>query len=89
MQKSIGVIWFHPKFRESYKTLPLPVKVRAEKREKIFRKNPFHPVLRAHKLKGRLADLYSFSVDAKYRILFRFHAGGAIFLDVGDHDIYR
>ena len=89
MTQRIKIIWHHPKFRESYIELPQTVKMKAEKQEKIFRDNPFHPLLRTHKLKGRLADLYSFSVDAKYRILFRFYKQGVIFLDIGDHDIYR
>lgn len=67
----------------------MEVQRKAEGKEKLFRENPFHPLLRTHKLKGRLADLYSFSVDATYRVVFKFYNSDVIFLDIGSHDIYR
>ena len=74
--RGVRTIWHHPHFRESYAELPRRVKAKAESREKLL-------------LKGRLADLYSFSVDATRRIRFRFREDGVIFLDIGDHDLYR
>lgn len=83
-------IEYSSRFESSYKKLPLAIQKKAEQREILFRRNPFHPLLRTHKLHGKLKAFYSFSVDAKYRIAFRFAgASTAVFLDVGDHGIYR
>ncbi|MBI3627039.1 type II toxin-antitoxin system YoeB family toxin [Candidatus Uhrbacteria bacterium] len=58
--------------------------------EKIFRKNPFDPSLKTHKLKGKFKDFWSFSIGYKYRIVFEFSADGFVyFLSAGDHDIYQ
>jgi addiction module RelE/StbE family toxin len=82
-------IYFHPQFKKSYKKLTLTIKKKAEIKEKIFRKNPFHPSLKTHKLKGKLKDIWSFSVDNKYRIIFIFDNNDVIFLDIGGHEIYE
>ena len=82
-------IYYHPHFRRAYKSLPLSVKKRAENRVEIFREDPFDSRLRTHKLHGQLSHLWSFYIDSKYRIIFEFDEKDAIFLDTGDHDIYR
>ena len=83
-------ILYLPKFGREYKKLPRPVQVLAEKREKIFRSNPFSPKLKTHKLRGPLQEFWSFSIDYKYRIIFDFADGDTIrFYSVGDHDIYE
>lgn len=82
-------IFYHPRFTHSYKKLSDAVKIRAEERELVFRRNPFNKLLRAHKLHGQLKDKWSFSVDNTYRILFEFDNSDVIFLDVGDHKIYK
>jgi len=65
-------IYFHPQFRKSYKKLPLTIKKKAEIKEKIFKKNPFHPSLKTHKLKGKLKDIWSFSLLITNTELFLF-----------------
>jgi addiction module RelE/StbE family toxin len=83
-------IKYTPRFEKSYSNLPDHVKKKAEKREKIFRKDPFDKRLDNHKLHGKLEGLRAFSIDNKYRIVFKFNdSGDAYFLRVGDHDIYR
>jgi len=82
-------VFYHPRFRKNYQRLPISAKQKAEKREEIFRKNPFDPRLEIHKLHGRLKDKWSFSVDRKNRILFEFDKEDIIFLDVCDHDLYK
>jgi addiction module RelE/StbE family toxin len=81
-------IYYHPRFKRSYKKLSFNIQKKAEIRERIFRKDPHDLRLDAHKLHGRLKDQWSFSVDKRYRILFEFHRSDIIFLDIGDHDIY-
>ena len=83
-------IRYSPKFRRQYKRLSAEVKTRAEKREVIFRKNPFDRRLKAHKLHGPQERFLSFSVDFSYRIIFEFvTAETVIFYEIGTHDIYE
>jgi len=67
----------HPEIRRSYgKTLQL------------LEANPFHPSLRLHPLKGRLAGLHSVSINLSYRITLELLLEGKriILIDLGDHD---
>ena len=83
-------IIYSPKFAKEYKKLPLDIKKLAEKKEKIFRKNPFDSRLHTHKLSGRLRDFWSLSIDYSYRIIFEIGEQEVIYFhSVGDHDIYR
>lgn len=79
------------KFIREYKKLPVHVKVIAEEQEIIFCNDPFDSRLKTHKLSGRLADFYSFSIGYRYRIIFEFSADkkSAYFYSVGNHDIYH
>ena len=45
-------IRYSSKFKRQYKKLSKEVKVHAEKREVLFRKNPFDSRLKTHKLHG-------------------------------------
>ena len=76
-------------FRKAYRRLPKRIQDAADRKDALFRTNPFLPVLRTHKLHGRLEGLWAFWVVFEYRILFEFINGGAIFYDVGTHDIYK
>ena len=78
-------------FRERYQNLPKIVQRKAEKQEKLFCQNPFHPSLRAEKLEPKDKQVWSFRIDRKYRIIFRFINGNkALFLTVGPHDwVYK
>ncbi len=78
------------KFAREYKKLPKAVKFLAEKKEVMFRKNPFEPTLDTHKLHGRLKEFWSFSIGFKYRVIFEFAENDtAHFHSVGNHDIYQ
>jgi mRNA-degrading endonuclease YafQ of YafQ-DinJ toxin-antitoxin module len=66
----------HPELRERYfKTLLL------------LEQNPFHPSLRLHLLKGRLAGLHSVSISMQYRITLELELREheIIFVNVGSH----
>lgn len=82
-------IFYHHVFTKNYKRLPLKIKLKAERRELLFCKDPFDPRLKTHKLHGKLKDTWSFSVDNTFRILFEFTDSCVIFLDIGDHDLYK
>ncbi|HUV81223.1 MAG TPA: type II toxin-antitoxin system mRNA interferase toxin, RelE/StbE family [Patescibacteria group bacterium] len=83
-------IYYSSNFATEYKKLPLKIKKIAERKEQIFRKNPFDPRLKTHKLKGNLKGFLSFSINQKYRIIFEVINSDTIwFYSVGDHSIYK
>ena len=84
------VIFYSPEFKRQFRKLSKDLQMIAIKREILFRKDPFSPTLKTHKLTGRLQRIWSFSLDYKNRILFRFLGGKTVlFESVGDHSIYR
>jgi len=83
-------IYYSNKFAREYKKLPIEIKRIAEKREKIFRQNPFDLRLKTHRLSGKLKTFWSFSIDFKHRIIFEIiDEKTAWFHSVGTHNIYR
>ena len=83
-------IAYSPEFARRFKKLPREIKLKALVKEKIFRKDPFDPVLKTHKLSGKLADEYAFWVDFKTRIIFSFINSNLVcFHSVGGHEIYK
>lgn len=82
-------IVYQPIFEKRYRNLPEPVKRLAEQKEVLFSKNPFDPRLRTHKLHGKFKDLYAFSINRSYRIIFDFISADIVrFHTIGKHDIY-
>ena len=74
-------------FDRRYKKLPQEIKDRAKKQEKLFVANAFDARLSTHKLHGKDADRWAYSVDYDYRIKFLFLSGAKIlYLDIGTHD---
>jgi len=51
-------IYYSSKFAKEYRKLPLKIKLLAEKKEIVFRKDPFDPNLKTHKLTGKLKMYY-------------------------------
>lgn len=77
-------------FEKRYRRLPIEIQKKAEFKETIFRENPFDARLKTHKLHGRLDDFLAFSIDYRYRIVFKFLEKDTVrFYAVGDHSIYQ
>jgi len=78
-------------FTRLYRKLPAAAQKKADVKTQLFRKNPFHPSLRAKKLEPHHEEVWSFWTDRDYRIKFRFlDAQHVHFLFIGDRkDIYR
>lgn len=82
-------ILYSSHFLRRYKKLPADIKLLAEHKEIIFRKDWKSPTLAVHKLNGKLLGLWAFSINSKYRIIFEFSSKETIlFTTIGDHDIY-
>jgi addiction module RelE/StbE family toxin len=83
-------IEYSPKFKKKFKKLPREVKEKTIILEKLFRKNPFDPKLKTHKLHGTLKEYWAFSISFGYRIGFTFIEGRtARFHDIGTHSVYK
>ena len=78
-------------FERRYGELSAHIQRKAERREALFRANPFHPTLHTERLHPKERDVWSFRIDEDYRILFRFTDRDTVtFLAVGPHHwIYR
>jgi len=80
-------ILYSPKFLSSFKKLSEETKNLLRIKETIFRENPFEHQLKTHKLKGK--NEWSFCVTYKIRVIFIFENDIYIFVNIGDHSIYR
>ncbi len=84
------IVIFSPQFLRKVKKLEKNLQNEVIEKVAIFKKDPQNPVLRTHKLKGKLSDLYSFSVNYRYRIIFEYNSANQIsFLTIGTHDVYK
>ena len=84
------MIYHNDEFKRNFLALPRKTQKKSAKTEQLLLNNPFHPSLRLHKLKGKLAGLWSISVDRRYRIVFKPLSDGEIlFVNIGMHAIYE
>ena len=67
-------IEYTSRFKRAYQKLSFPIQEKAERREKLFRADPFDRRLDTHKLHGKLREFHSFCIDRNYRIVFKFAA---------------
>ena len=87
--KKYFLVIYSGRFVRDLNSLPPPIQKRAAKTEQVFKENPFHPSLRLHKLKGKLAGQWSFSVTRSIRIIFKPQENGdMLFISIGSHAIY-
>ncbi len=84
------IVIFSPQFLRKVKKLEKNLQNEVLEKVAIFKKYPQNPVLKTHKLKGKLRDLYSFSVNYRYRIIFEYSSANQVsFLTIGTHDVYK
>jgi mRNA-degrading endonuclease RelE of RelBE toxin-antitoxin system len=78
-------------FEKYYQKLPSNIQQKADKQTEFFKKDIFYPSLHTEKLEPRNKEVWSFRVDKKYRIFFRFNNRDSIrLLVIGPHDwIYK
>lgn len=82
---------FTPAFIRQLKSLPEKLQEEAFQKIELFSDLKNHQNLKVHKLKGRLAGRYSFSVDYATRIVFCYlktKPKEACLLAIGDHEVY-
>ena len=77
-------------FIKSFTKLPSSIQRLAIEKEKLFKADLFHPSLRTHRLKGKLAAFYAYRVNREYRIIFEIvNTSTVIYHDIGTHRIYQ
>lgn len=77
------------KFERNYKKLPDYLKDKAESALEIFKVDSSDVRLRVHKLHGRFAEYWAFTVSYDCRIIFRHGNDDEVYLiAIGDHAIY-
>lgn len=85
----IKTVYYSSQFKKSIKK-HRAFKKQIEKRINIFLSDPFNPIIKTHKLTGKLSSYWSFSVDYHVRILFEFIDEETVgFIDIGTHEIYK
>ena len=85
----IESIYYSSQFKKSVKKYRQNRK-QIEKKIEQFLKDPFDKSLKPHKLTGKLALYWSFSVNYHLRILFEFIDSETVgFIDIGTHEIYK
>jgi len=78
------------RFVKNWSKLNPRAKREVNKKIDLFLRNPFTPILKTHKLTGKLKDYWSFSLNYSLRIMFRFTGKKTVgFIDIGGHEIYK
>ena len=84
------IVGYKPSFLRDFKKLPAKLQDEIRWKIDLFKSDSNHEQLRVHKLKGELKQCYSFSVTYAHRVVFFWEdKNTAVFLAVGDHDVYQ
>ena len=84
-------IRFHHYFLKRYKKIPPKIRRQFEKRLFIFEKDPFHPSLNNHPLKGNRKGQWSINITGDWRAIYVFkNKDTVVFIDIDTHsNLYR
>lgn len=76
------------RFLKNLRQLPAVEQERAQRVLLVFEKDPFHPVLRNHRLKGKQQGIRSIAAGYDLRILYREEGSHSVvfLLQTGKHD---
>jgi mRNA-degrading endonuclease RelE of RelBE toxin-antitoxin system len=76
-------------FKKDLKNLPSEIKRLYQRQKAIFKENWLDPRLHTKRIR-ELPGVYSFRITGRYRVLFYFRNGEAIFFKIGHRkEIYR
>lgn len=81
-------IEYSENFFRLYKKIPKNIRSLFKEKESIFKVDIFDKKLKTHKLHGKLSDFYSFSINYKYRVIFKILNNKVRVVFIGKHDIY-
>ncbi len=75
-------------FKKDYKKLPPAIKDKIDKQLKFLIKNPSHPSLNMHPIRGT-KGIWEGYVDHQYRFTFEIEGEFYVLRKVGSHDIIK
>jgi addiction module RelE/StbE family toxin len=80
---------FERAFKKITKNNP-SLKEKVKEKIRLFTKNPKDYSLKLHKLKGKMIEDWSFSVESDIRIILTYIEDGILLVDIGSHDeVYK
>ena len=83
-------IAYTPQFLRMFRKLEQTLQEEAVEKIELFLKDSTYSQLKAHKLKGKLKNRYSFSVNYQTRIVYMSLSKTEVaLLAIGDHDVYK
>ncbi len=83
-------IAYTPQFLRMLRKLERSLQEEAVEKIELFENDPTHSQLKTHKLKGKLKNRYSFSVNYQTRIIYmHLSKSDVAFLAIGDNDVYK
>jgi len=91
----VRTLVFASSFKRSFKALireKKGIELKISEKLDLLVREPFHPSLRTHKLKGKLSGAWAFTVEYDCRIVFNFvknQTSGEeeiLLIDIGTHD---
>jgi mRNA-degrading endonuclease RelE of RelBE toxin-antitoxin system len=74
------------RFKKDYQKLPSDIQRRVDQKLRFLIRDPCHPSLRIHKLRG-VEGLWEFSATMNYRVLFEIEGEYYVLLGVGPHRV--
>jgi len=74
------------RFKKDYQKLPSDIRERVDQKLSFLIRDPRHPSLRIHKLRG-MEGLWEFSVTMNYGVIFEIEGQYYVLLGVGSHRI--
>ncbi len=81
---------FTPNFIRRYNSSGGDLQEEIFEKIELLKNRSNHKQLKVHKLKGKLSGRYSFSVNYRTRIIFRYiDANEVSLITMGDHDLYK
>ena len=83
-------ISYAPYFVRRYKKLPKSLQEDVLEKIALLKDTRNHERLKVHKLHGRLAKTFAFSINYELRIIFMYEkSDSVVLLNFGGHDIYE
>ena len=90
MPRPVRTILVSSLYSRLYRKQTAEIRKKIAEREPIFKADVYDPRLNTHKLHGRLRHLWSYSIDLRHRIVFKFIGPASVlYIEVGDHAVYR
>ncbi|KKU68697.1 MAG: Addiction module toxin, RelE/StbE family [Parcubacteria group bacterium GW2011_GWA2_47_16] len=81
---------YKPSFIHAVKNLEKELYAEVLEKIELFKDTENHQALKVHKLHGALSGRFSFSVNYRDRIVFRYESKNVVeLLTIGDHDVYK